>query len=120
MVKKSTEIAPISFARAREASAACAMLARGDNSMSLTLSRDDEPSQRSLRSVTRTSLRVALYLALGALTLSPLLRVQVPPLVDFPSHLARVLIFVHSAEIPALASNYTIHWRLLPDLAMHL
>ena len=79
--------------------------------MSLALSRD-EPSQRSFCSVTSASLRVALYLALGALTLSPLVWVQVPPLVDFPSHLARMWILVHSAEIPALASNYIVHWRL--------
>jgi hypothetical protein len=61
-----------------------------------------------------------LYLALSAVTLSPLLWVRVPPLVDFPSHLARMWILVHGAEIPALASNYTVHWRLLPDLAMDL
>ena len=87
--------------------------------MSLAVSRD-EPTQRTLRSVTRTSLRVAFYPIMVALTLSPLLWVQVPPLVDFPSHLARMWILVHSAEIPALASNYIVHWRLLPDLAMDL
>jgi hypothetical protein len=117
MVKESTGIAPISLALGRDASAGVQI--QSDNSMSLALSRD-EPSQSSLRSVTKASLRAALYLALGALTLSPLLWVRVPPLVDFPSHLARMWILVHSAEIPALASNYTVHWRLLPDLAMDL
>ena len=29
-------------------------------------------------------------------------------------------ILVHGAEIPELARNYTVHWRLLPDLAMDL
>jgi hypothetical protein len=87
--------------------------------MSHAVSRD-EPSQRTLGIVTKTSLRVALYLVLGALTLSPLLWVRVPPLVDFPSHLARMWILVHRDEIPALASNYIVHWRLLPDLAMDL
>jgi hypothetical protein len=29
-------------------------------------------------------------------------------------------ILVHGTEIPALASNYTVHWRLLPDMAMDL
>jgi len=71
-------------------------------------------------SVNKVSLLGALYLALGAVTLSPLLWVRVPPLVDFPSHLARMWILVHSTEIPALASNYIVHWRLLPDLAMDL
>ena len=79
-----------------------------------------EPSQRSVRSVSRASLPVAFYLVLGACTLSPLLWVRVPPLVDLPSHLARMWILVHSGEIPALARNYAVHWRLLPDLAMDL
>ncbi len=57
---------------------------------------------------------------MGSITLSPLLWVRVPPLVDYPSHLARMWILVHGAEIPELARNYTVHWRLLPDLAMDL
>jgi hypothetical protein len=52
--------------------------------------------------------------------LSPLLWVRVPPLVDFPSHLARMWVLVHGSEIPALASNYGVHWRLVPDLAIDL
>jgi hypothetical protein len=116
MVNKSTGIAPIA-SLGREVSAGA--MIHGDNSMSLALP-NHEPSQRSPRSITRPSLLVALYLALGALTLSPLLWVRVPPLVDFPSHLARMWILVHSVEIPALASNYIVHWRLLPDLAMDL
>ena len=78
-----------------------------------------EPAQGSAR-VARTTLHAALYIALGAITLSPLLWVRVPPLVDYPSHLARMWILVHGAEIPELARNYTVHWRLLPDLAMDL
>jgi len=62
----------------------------------------------------------ALYLLLGAVTLSPLLWARVPPLVDLPSHLARMWILVHGAEIPPLASNYAVHWRMLPDMAMDL
>ena len=70
--------------------------------------------------VARARLHAALYMALGAITLSPLLWVRVPPLGDYPSHLARMWILVHGAEIPELARNYTVHWRLLPDLAMDL
>jgi hypothetical protein len=63
---------------------------------------------------------VTLYVILGIITLSPLLWVRVPPLVDYPNHLARMWILVHSGEIPELASNYIVHWRILPDLAIDL
>src|SRR5689334_23176959 len=87
--------------------------------MSLALVRP-RSSQGSFRSVAATGCQVALYVALGAVTLSPLLWVRVPPLVDYPSHIARMWILVHGAEISELARNYTVHWRLLPDLAMDL
>ena len=61
-----------------------------------------------------------LYAICGAVVLSPLLCARVPPLVDYPNHLARAWILVHRTQIPALAANYTIHWRILPDLAMDL
>ena len=57
---------------------------------------------------------------LGVLTVSPLLWVRIPPLVDYPNHLARMWIIVHGAEIPELIANYTVNWRILPDLAMDL
>jgi hypothetical protein len=63
---------------------------------------------------------VAAYLVLGALTLSPLLWAAVPPLVDYPDHLARMWVLLHDKEIPALARNYVVDWRLLPNLAMDL
>ncbi len=62
--------------------------------------------------------RVAICVALAAATLSPLLWASVPPLVDYPNHLARMWILVHRTEIPELARNYVVHWRLLPDMAM--
>jgi hypothetical protein len=62
--------------------------------------------------------RLATYLVLGAATLSPLLWASVPPLVDYPNHLARMWILVHREEIPELARDYVVHWRILPDLAM--
>jgi hypothetical protein len=57
---------------------------------------------------------VAAYVALGAFTLSPLLFVSVPPLVDYPDHLARMWILVYGSE------NYVANWHLLPTLAMDL
>src|SRR5216683_1476806 len=64
--------------------------------------------------------RVALWAICGVIMLSPLLWVRIPPLVDYPNHLARMWILVHGAEIPDLAANYAVHWRILPDLAMDL
>ena len=60
------------------------------------------------------------YTILIAAMLSPLIWAPIPPLVDYPNHLARMWILVHSKEIPELALNYDIHWRILPDLAMDL
>src|SRR5258708_14116308 len=64
--------------------------------------------------------RIAVYLILGALTLSPLFATAVPPLVDYPDHLARMWILLHAKDIPALASNYIVDWRLSPNVAMDL
>jgi len=60
------------------------------------------------------------YLLLTALMLTPLLWVPVPPLVDYPNHLARMWILVAGGKIPELAGDYIIHWRLVPNLAMDL
>lgn len=68
----------------------------------------------------RRAAGLSLYLLLGALTLAPLLCATVPPLVDYPNHLARMWILLHARDIPALAQNYVVHWRLLPNLAMDL
>jgi hypothetical protein len=63
---------------------------------------------------------LAVYLLLGAFTLSPLLWTTIPPLVDYPNHLARMAVLLHSGDGSPLASNYVAHWRLLPNLAMDL
>jgi hypothetical protein len=62
--------------------------------------------------------RLTAHILIGALVLSPLLWARVPPLVDYPNHLARMWILVHDGKIPQLAANYRIDWRILPDLAM--
>jgi hypothetical protein len=62
----------------------------------------------------------AAYLILCGFTLSPLLWVSVPRLVDYPNHLARMWILLNDGQIPELADNYVVHWRLLPNLAMDL
>lgn len=70
---------------------------------------------------TRGTLRLlAASLILVPLTLSPLLWASVPPLVDYPNHLARMWILVQNGALPELARNYVVAWRVLPDLAMDL
>ncbi len=64
--------------------------------------------------------RLVLYAMVGAATILPVFLAQVPPLVDYPNHLARMWILVHQTRIPELAGNYSVDWRLLPDLAMDL
>jgi hypothetical protein len=119
MINEVTGTTPISSSLGREASAGAHILIQSDNAVS-PAPPGAAPFRFYFSSVNRVSLLGALYLALGAVTLSPLLWVRVPPLVDFPSHLARMWILVHGSEIPALASNYVVHWRLVPDLAMDL
>ena len=86
--------------------------------VSLALSRPFRTA--AIDAAARKQLFLALFVTVVAATLSPLLWVRVPPLVDYPNHLARMWILVHSNEIPELASNYTVHWRILPDLAIDL
>ena len=78
------------------------------------------PAGRSDASDALGRLGVAAYVVLCALALSPLLWAAVPPLVDYPDHLARMWVLLHAKDIPALASNYIVDWRLLPNLAMDL
>src|SRR5260370_21201120 len=73
---------------------------------------------RFIDAESRSFLILGLYVGLGAVTLSPLLWASVPPLVDYPNHLARMWILLHRTDIPELARHYVVHWRILPDLAM--
>lgn len=61
---------------------------------------------------------LAVYALCLAAALSPLLWAKVPPLVDFPNHIARAWVVTHVASVPDIAANYTVHWRVLPDLAL--
>ena len=75
----------------------------------------------AMRADTARAFGVAVaYLLLGALTLSPLLWVHIPPLVDYPVHLARMSVLLHDGDGSAIATNYVAHWHLLPNLGMDL
>src|SRR5437667_8554931 len=76
------------------------------------------PARAATAGVTVRSMFVVLVLV--CLTLSPLLWAAVPPLVDYPNHLARMWILAQNGTVPELAQNYVVAWRLLPNLAMDL
>jgi hypothetical protein len=55
---------------------------------------------------------------LMAVALVPLIGVRVPPLLDYPNHLARMHILLDGGRSADLARAYQIRWGLLPNLAM--
>jgi hypothetical protein len=56
--------------------------------------------------------------AAWALICLPLLLVDVPPLTDYPNHLARMDVLANMARVPFLASVYEARWSVIPDLAI--
>ena len=61
-----------------------------------------------------------IYGALLIVSLAPIWAVAVPPLVDYPNHLARMYILAHAGNSEILRNFYEIHWAVLPNLAMDL
>jgi hypothetical protein len=62
--------------------------------------------------------RFALCFAIAlALSCVPLLLTALPPLLDYPNHLARMYLLPHLPNA-ALARYYTVQWAPIPDLAM--
>jgi hypothetical protein len=70
--------------------------------------------------VERRWLLAMLYAALTAIALYPIFSVTVPPLVDYPNHLARMYILSHWESVPALQENYVTNWKLVPNMAMEI
>ena len=60
------------------------------------------------------------YALAGAITLLPLLSVSIPPLIDYPNHLARMHILAFIDTVPALRESYRVDWSLVPNLAMDI
>ena len=54
------------------------------------------------------------------LLLLPLAVVEVPPLLDYPNHLARAYILATIDHDPLLAERYQVTWRALPNLGFDL
>ncbi len=58
-------------------------------------------------------------LALLVLLALPYTLVDVPPVLDYPNHLARFFVLAHPSD-PVLAQFYAPHWRLIPNLGFDL
>ena len=54
---------------------------------------------------------------LTAALLAPLLIADVPPLLDYPSHLARFVMLAAGPDDPTLGPIFTPHWAIVPNLA---
>jgi hypothetical protein len=68
----------------------------------------------------RNRYTIGLYVVVLALLAVPIVSVVVPPLVDYPNHLARMHILAAYAGSPELQQNYVVAWTLSPYLAMDL
>lgn len=62
----------------------------------------------------------AAALTLVCIALIPVMLVEIPPLVDYPNHMARMYILADKGHSPWLRHYYEIHWNILPNLAMDL
>ncbi|MBV9252015.1 MAG: hypothetical protein JO227_22580 [Acetobacteraceae bacterium] len=66
--------------------------------------------------LTTTTLWWACLLAISAVLLTPLAVVDVPPLLDYPNHLARAFILSQGAADPHLARMFAPRWGVIPNL----
>jgi hypothetical protein len=57
---------------------------------------------------------------LCAVLLFPLLLTDVPPLLDYPNHLARLMVLADNGADPILARFYRSNWGIMPNLAIDL
>jgi hypothetical protein len=62
----------------------------------------------------------AALIGLCLVLLAPLLIVDVPPLLDYPNHLARIFVLASLPHDPILARFYAAHWSIIPNLALDL
>jgi hypothetical protein len=74
------------------------------------------------RSGTRSGEMRIWWLAAAALLLvliAPFALVDVPPVLDYPNHLARYYVLAHPDD-PVLSQMYAPNWRILPNLGLDL
>ena len=56
----------------------------------------------------------------SSLLLLPFFFIQIPPLQDYPNHLARIHVLTQIHASPAFEEYYQVQWAPLPNLAMDL
>lgn len=61
----------------------------------------------------------AAVVVLVIVLVAPLFVIDVPPITDYPNHLARFFILAHPDD-PVLSKMYAPHWTILPNLGMDL
>jgi hypothetical protein len=61
-----------------------------------------------------------LFILLFVVAALPILSTTLPPLFDYPNHLARIHILAALPDAPVLQQYYTIAWGVQPNLAMDL
>ena len=54
----------------------------------------------------------------AAALLAPLLIADVPPVLDYPNHLARFVLLAAGPDDPVLGPLFMPHWAIIPDLAV--
>ncbi|MEO8716275.1 MAG: hypothetical protein ABI369_14805, partial [Acetobacteraceae bacterium] len=59
-------------------------------------------------------------IALCVVLVIPLAVVDVPPLLDYPNHLARAYVLAHGQQDAYLSRMYAPHWVVIPNLAVDL
>jgi hypothetical protein len=60
------------------------------------------------------------FSALAILLLAPLMLTEIPPLLDYPNHLARMYILANVARDPELARIYGANWQIVPNVGIDL
>jgi hypothetical protein len=61
-----------------------------------------------------------LFGALSLVLLVPLFVTEIPPLLDYPNHLARMEILAHETADPVLARIYRAEWTIVPNIGIDL
>ena len=93
-----------------------AALAAGDPPPGFfSLSRHPRPTVR-----TRSTLVMSAAAFLFLMALLPVITAELPPLHDYPNHLARIYVIAFGGQDPLLTKFYEIKWQLIPDLAMDI
>jgi hypothetical protein len=78
------------------------------------------PASRAAPGAAAPALPPMALLLVALLLMAPLLLVDVPPLLDYPNHLARLFLLAQGGDDPVLAPMFSVHWAIIPNLAIDL